>query len=369
MRPTQSERFPRLAAGWRVTPSPVALLSMLVLAGAGGNAAAVAAQQALEVSVAQGNRRVDVTWPATPELDDALFGGYNVWRAEVPDPEAFVLERRYQRRYPVTWTFCRDVDFPACDPVDGNTVRSFVDADSIVDLIKIEISVLGDSAVTRDYIGIPPHNGFPYYYAVTWFSECLSDRNDTLWIDEPQPEIFEFERGAATLYGFVTESGDTLLVNKVDCRRLDIETSNPVGDPVTIYQGTAESDETLRRYAIEQTRTREPIFPSTVASRDLRSVRAIPNPYEFSAPWDQPARRKVQFVNLTEQATVRIYTTGGDLVRRLDHPEPGAKPGQGSIDWDLKNADGRLVAPGIYMYHVEAPGGLLSVQGRLIIIF
>ena len=38
-------------------------------------------------------------------------------------------------------------------------------------------------------IGIPPHNGFPYYYAVTWFSECLSNQRDTVWTQHPQPAI------------------------------------------------------------------------------------------------------------------------------------------------------------------------------------
>ncbi len=320
------------------------------------------------VEVEQGNRRLDVLWPAIPEVEDALFAGYSVWRSEIPDAVTFQLMRRFDRRYPVTWTFCDPATSTECDPVTASTQRTFVDPDSVVTLIKVEISAQGDSAMVRDYIGIQPHNGFPYYYAVTWYSECMSERNDTLVIDQPQPPIFEFQRGADTLHGFVSD-GDTLLVTQVSCRQIDNQTNGPVGDPVTIYQGTAESDNALRLYAIEQLRTRTPVFPSTVSQPNLRNARPIPNPYEESAFWDVPGERKVQFINLTEQATVEIYTLGGDLVRKLGHPVPDAQTGQGSIDWNLKNAAGRLVAPGIYIYNIKAPGVVVEAQGRLILVF
>jgi hypothetical protein len=321
----------------------------------------------VELEINPGNREVELLWTAVAEVDDPLFGGYNVWRSETPLPESFALHRRFQRRYPIAWTYCPG-SYPDCGPLSADTLRRFVDPDSIVSYLKIEITSQGDSALTRQYTGIAPHNGFPYYYATTWYSECLSARNDTLTIHRPQPEIFEFEREGETLHGFLDADGDTLLVDMIDCRRIDRATNGPTGDPITVYRGTAESEEALRLYAIDVSRSQSPTFPSTVAQGNLTRVRAIPNPYVISAPWDEPARRKVQFINLTGRATVRIFTTGGDLVRRLEHPVNGGSE-LGSVDWDLKNDDGRLVQPGIYIFHVESPDHVVDTQGRLIIVF
>ena len=62
-------------------------------------------------------------------------------------------------------------------------------------------------------------------------------------------------------------------------------------------------------------------------------------------------------------------TAGGDLVRVLDHPAPGAESGLGSVDWDLKNGAGNLVKPGIYIFHAESPDHLVDTTGRLIIVY
>ena len=84
---------------------------------------------------------------------------------------------------------------------------------------------------------------------------------------------------------------------------------------------------------------------------------------------DEPGRRKIQFINLTPEATVRIYTVGGDLVRRLDHPAPNAEYGLGSVDWDLKNGAGELVVPGIYIFHAESPDHLVDTPAGPITLY
>ncbi len=315
------------------------------------------------------DRRIDIQWSQVAELSDSLFGGYNVWRSISPDPNAFMLVRRFQRRYPVTWTYGAVSNSP-CTPFTSSdgSCRKFVDPDSIVALEKIQITAQGDSAIARSYVGVSPFNGFPYHYAVTWFSECLTARNDTLWVEQPQPEIFTFMRGGEEHFGFTTEGGDTLEVQRIPCRRINPVTNIPTGDTTFVYQGTVESEIALRNFAVESTQLESPIYPSTLARNDLSAVTVIPNPYIASAPWDEPGQRKIQFVNLTREARVRIFTVGADLVRELDHPVSGSAPDQGSIDWDLKNADGRLVEPGIYIWQVEQPGAVADVVGRLVIV-
>jgi hypothetical protein len=86
---------------------------------------------------------------------------------------------------------------------------------------------------------------------------------------------------------------------------------------------------------------------------------AVPNPYLGAASFE-PAlfnikgrgERRVEFRNIARGATLRIYTVHGDLVRTLRH--------DGSLDgyvaWDLRTKDNLDVAPGLYVFHVEAPG-------------
>jgi hypothetical protein len=305
------------------------------------------------------NREVLLSWDSAIERSDSLFGGYNVWRSTSPDPGAFQLLRRFQRRYPPTWTY---------PPVAQNPRRQFIDADSVAVLIKIQVTQQGDSAMTRLYPNVQPFNGFPYFYAVTWISECLSARNDTIWVDQPQPEIFPFFREGEERFGFETESGDTLEVQRVECNRFVPGTNVPdTLRTALVYVPTLESEIPLRNYAI-QASSAGPIYPASTPRENLNTVSVIPNPYLGSAPWEQPGERKIQFINLTEQATVRIFTVGGDLVAELTHPVAGSAPGQGSLDWDLRNGQGELVTSGIYIYQVEVPGGVADARGRLIIV-
>ena len=85
----------------------------------------------------------------------------------------------------------------------------------------------------------------------------------------------------------------------------------------------------------------------------------VPNPYIGSASFE-PARfavsgrgeRRVEFRNLPQGCTIRIYTVRGDLVRTLRQDGSLA----GFVAWDLRTKDNLDVAPGLYIYNVDAPG-------------
>jgi hypothetical protein len=95
----------------------------------------------------------------------------------------------------------------------------------------------------------------------------------------------------------------------------------------------------------------------------------VPNPYLAAASFE-PARyavsgrgeRRLEFRAIPLGSTIRIYTVRGDLVRTL-HQEgttdaSGGISGsdQGVVAWDLRTKDNLDVAPGLYIYHVDAPG-------------
>ncbi len=85
----------------------------------------------------------------------------------------------------------------------------------------------------------------------------------------------------------------------------------------------------------------------------------VPNPYVGSASFE-PERfaisgrgeRRMEFRGLPPNAVVRIYTVTGELVQTLHHT--GST--QGFVAWNLRTKDNLDVAPGLYIFVVEAPG-------------
>jgi hypothetical protein len=78
----------------------------------------------------------------------------------------------------------------------------------------------------------------------------------------------------------------------------------------------------------------------------------------------------IEFRNLPESCTIRIYTLTGDLVRTLEHRRDARGSVFGSEAWDQKTDSGLLVAPGLYVYHVQSTTAGLdrSATGKLMII-
>jgi hypothetical protein len=111
------------------------------------------------------------------------------------------------------------------------------------------------------------------------------------------------------------------------------------------------------------------IQPSGPPADNLEHVHVVPNPFHGSAEWDPaPGQNRVHFVNLPAGSTVRIFTSNAELVRELvQNPNANAGGTTGDLEWDLKNADGRNVVSGIYIYQVESPQGHTS-KGHFVVI-
>ena len=101
----------------------------------------------------------------------------------------------------------------------------------------------------------------------------------------------------------------------------------------------------------------------------LSQVRVVPNPYravngfEPQGVFDQGrGPRVLRFTHLPPQATLRIFTVDGRLVKTLrmnegvNDPMAPAALLNGTLEWDLMSEDQISVAYGVYLYHVEAPG-------------
>ena len=66
---------------------------------------------------------------------------------------------------------------------------------------------------------------------------------------------------------------------------------------------------------------------------------------------------------MPQASTIRIYTVRGDLVRTLK--QDGSDDGM--VPWDLRTKDNLDVAPGLYLFHVDAPG-VGTYVGKLAIV-
>jgi hypothetical protein len=279
------------------------------------------------------DREVILRW-STAQVEDILgdaFGGYRVWRWRVPrgydlrdpvdssvllpDTSSYTLLQVIARRdstalhYPYSfsevggeWTF-----------VDPGSLFTFVKAGSLyTGPGGVQDSVFFFEKVPRTEAG--PINGFPYYYAVTYFGNVV----DTLFTTPEEP-------------AFIT-----------------VGLSSKMPDP--------GGDFTF------------PVYPGGRPRANLGDIMVIPNPYSDHASWEYSGGRKIQFVNLPDASKVDIFTAAGDLVRTL-RLEAGAR-GTGDVntlDWDLLSGAGEIVTAGVYIYRVESPNGRDYV-GRFAII-
>ncbi len=98
---------------------------------------------------------------------------------------------------------------------------------------------------------------------------------------------------------------------------------------------------------------------SDKARNALGDIAVVPNPYVASARWERRnlnqtgrGERKIDFINLPPECTIRIYTVSGALVKTLNKDY---SPSNGALSWNLVTDDGMELAYGIYIYHVDAP--------------
>ena len=108
-------------------------------------------------------------------------------------------------------------------------------------------------------------------------------------------------------------------------------------------------------------------------NNNMDKIKAVPNPYIVTNVFEQPlppqvrgrGERIVDFINVPSEATIRIFTSSGDLVRTL-HQDGNIN--NGSVKWDLRTDEGLDISYGVYFYIVTAPGTSDKKYGKLAII-
>jgi hypothetical protein len=281
----------------------------------------------------------------------ADFGGYRIYRVtNTPDTTRMMLVRRYSTSDDSLqlWPFSRvnptDLqlltdsghELPVSLPKNYglpayDSVLTFVDPDSSGALVKVcrRVDNLGRCLSKGDSVWAlvapsGPHNGFRTWYSVTYEAQNTVDNNyEDLFVPDTSGDY-----ARCAQYGVPGT-----------CPNLNGKAANIIATPVE---------------------------PTPGPTANLQNVGVVPNPFRATETWDRPNGHEVHFVNLPAKARIRIYTVAGDLVADLDHDESGRLVQNDFEVWDLKNAAGRDVSSGIYMYRIES--GSFSAQNRFVVI-
>ncbi len=98
------------------------------------------------------------------------------------------------------------------------------------------------------------------------------------------------------------------------------------------------------------------------AGNEMDRIKVYPDPYlgHMYQEYSQ-YERKLNFINLPDECTLRIYTLAGDLVKTANHYNTG-----GTYTWNMLSDAGLSIASGIYLYHVESKYG--DRTGRFAVI-
>jgi hypothetical protein len=99
-------------------------------------------------------------------------------------------------------------------------------------------------------------------------------------------------------------------------------------------------------------------FDAAKAQGQLDNIYVVPNPYVAFSDLETPGpdgtkrgQERIQFRNLPQQCTIRIYTMVGELVHTIEKNDNTS-----FVDWDILSNEGQRLAYGVYIFHVDAPG-------------
>ncbi len=117
--------------------------------------------------------------------------------------------------------------------------------------------------------------------------------------------------------------------------------------------------------------------PESVQEQKL-DVSVFPNPYKLDENYrgqgfEDPNRegfrermRRIHFINLPPECTIKIFTLDGDLVRQIHHPTSRFSDTPTHTAWDLITRNTQAAQSGIYLYSIESANG--TQVGKFVII-
>jgi hypothetical protein len=71
-------------------------------------------------------------------------------------------------------------------------------------------------------------------------------------------------------------------------------------------------------------------------------------------------------IYLPSEATIKIFSLDGDLVREMHHPDPNLSDSDSHLAWDMVSRNIQAIVSGIYLYTVESELG--TQVGKIVVI-
>jgi hypothetical protein len=91
----------------------------------------------------------------------------------------------------------------------------------------------------------------------------------------------------------------------------------------------------------------------TVTQEELDRIRVVPNPYIVRSAFNESSHvRQLEFIHLPQRCTITIFTVTGEKVASFTHDDDYSD----REFWNLRTVNNQEVAPGLYLYTVEAGG-------------
>jgi hypothetical protein len=120
-----------------------------------------------------------------------------------------------------------------------------------------------------------------------------------------------------------------------------------------------------------------PVYSADQVEEQGIGVSVYPNPYRIDAGYssdgyegsdiDPERERRIHFINLPEVCTIKIWTTDGDLVRKIEHFSGGPYSDTNSkAYWDMISRNTQAIVSGLYIYSIESESG--TQIGKIVII-
>ncbi|MBZ0199334.1 MAG: hypothetical protein K8H86_05670 [Ignavibacteriaceae bacterium] len=137
-------------------------------------------------------------------------------------------------------------------------------------------------------------------------------------------------------------------------------------NPSAIFKETGSNKVPPLESSIYANKKVIPFTTTFKPAQSLNNIVVVPNPFvigdKYAVPGAEGSDDIIQFVNVPNPCTIRIYSVRGDLIKTIE-----ASEGTGAIvSWDQTTSYGQFVESGIYIYHVESKLG--EKIGKLAIV-
>lgn len=104
------------------------------------------------------------------------------------------------------------------------------------------------------------------------------------------------------------------------------------------------------------------VYPGFKAVEAMGEIGVVPNPYIVRSHLNETEYvREIRFTKLPSTCKITIYTVTGEFVQSIEHEDLTGEDSNeiysgGEAVWDLRTVNNQEVAPGLYVFTVEADG-------------